>query len=180
MCTICSLLLSFWTRLRGEGCAQDADATPEDLLLDFIGICLFDLLFPPFLLGFSVRVLHHALWTTLWILDFRKQILAKSRKKGSHSSAKPNGKFVQKVGSKQREPHARVRAEVDDVVRLVGNSPPFGHVSLGPRKRGEVRRPSPPSPLRGRSFVVGAAGTWGRVRRGRGEGGAGEGRGSPP
>ena len=96
--------------------------------------------FSPLFVGFSVRVLHHALWTTLWILDFRKQTLAKSGKKGSHSSAKPNGKVVQKVGSKQREPHARVRAEVDDVVRLVGNSP-LRHVSPGPRKRGEVRRP---------------------------------------
>ena len=109
--------------------------------------------FSPLFVGFSVRVLHHALWTTLWILDFRKQTLAKSGKKGSHSSAKPNGKVVQKVGSKQREPHARVRAEVDDVVRLVGNSP-LRHVSPGPRKRGEVRRPPPPPRC---EFAVGAA-----------------------
>ena len=144
--------------------------------------------FSPLFVGFSVRVLHHALWTTLWILDFRKQTLAKSGKKGSHSSAKPNGKVVQKVGSKQREPHARVRAEVDDVVRLVGNSP-LRHVSPGPRKRGEVRRP--PSPLRGASSPSGPPGlgwalsesprqsptrTGGRGERGR----AGEGRGSPP
>lgn len=144
--------------------------------------------FSPLFVGFSVRVLHHALWTTLWILDFRKQTLAKSGKKGSHSSAKPNGKVVQKVGSKQREPHARVRAEVDDVVRLVGNSP-LRHVSPGPRKRGEVRRP----PLFPSEVRVRRRGrlAWGglcqrhlvRVRRGQGGGGGEgpgrEGRGSP-
>ena len=135
--------------------------------------------FSPLFVGFSVRVLHHALWTTLWILDFRKQTLAKSGKKGSHSSAKPNGKVVQKVGSKQREPHARVRAEVDDVVRLVGNSP-LRHVSPGPRKRGEVRRPLRLSEVRVRRRGRLA---WGglcqshlvRVRRGQGGGGRGAG-----
>ena len=180
--------VSFWTRSRGEGCTQDADATSEDLLLDFIGICLFDLLFPPFLLDFQC-----VFCTTrcgqlcgYWILE--SKLSRRVGKKAHIPAQNPTAKSSKKSAANSANPTRECEQRWTTwcawwEIPLCATSPLV--------RESEGRCAGPPfSPPRC-EFAVGAA--WlgvGFVRvtssesdEDRGEGGEGpgrEGRGSPP